>query len=72
MKEFEAGKSYKVNAPGDKVITVVKRTKHYATIEGAYTGRFYIYRDNFFGMGEELCLPLTKNSHYFCFAGKEI
>ena len=71
MKQFEVGKSYTVNDINQSVVTVTKRTKHFATISGDFTGRFYIYRDNFFGLGEELLLPAPKGN-YFCFAGKEV
>lgn len=37
MKRFEAGYSY--YTAGGKVITVTKRTEHYITFTGDYTGR---------------------------------
>ncbi len=37
MKRFEAGVSY--YTAGGKVITVTKRTEHYITFTGDYTGR---------------------------------
>lgn len=70
MKRFEVGKTYKVN--GGNTITIQKRTEHYATVSGDYNGRLYIYRDNFFGLGEDLMIPTEyKQMKKFCFAGKE-
>lgn len=73
MKQFEAGKTYELNTSKGYKVKVEKRTAHYATVSGDYNGRFYIYKDNFFGLGEEIMFPTEyKNISYFCFAGHEI
>lgn len=73
MKEFKEGKKYTVNDTEKSIITIVKRTKCYVTIDGAYNGRFKVGKYNLFGMGENILLPTNyKNLNFFCFAAKEI
>ena len=73
MKEFITGKSYIVNDKEKSIVTVVKRTNHYITIEGGYKGRYYVYRQDLFRLGENIYIkhPVLKNTLLFCFAGHE-
>lgn len=67
MKVFEIGKEYKVNGPG--CIRIEKRTKHFVTFSGDYSGRKKL-DSGLFGMGEYFMIPTPdcKNFQYFCFA----
>lgn len=70
MKQFEEGKTYKVNGPGS--ITVTKKTAHFITYTGDHTGRKKIYALNLFGLGENILIPSECKSYcYFCYAAHE-
>ena len=77
IKTFETEKTYLINGGGE--ITVLKRTKHYITVSGNTkhdtfkNKRFYVYRDNWFNLGENIIIPYSayKAVVYFCFAGHE-
>jgi len=76
MKQFEVGKSYKVQGyDNNETITVIKRTPCYITFTGDYSGRQKIckYGDNgLFGMGE--CILVDYNGYVgkFVFASREV
>ena len=73
MTEFKVGRSYTVNDIDNSVITVVKRTAQYIVITGKYNGRYYVYRQDLFRLGENIYIKAAiKNSFYFCFAGHEL
>lgn len=72
MKSFEEGKTYYVNGPGQ--ILVEKVTEHFITFSGDFSGRKKIYKDNLFGLGENILIdhPTCRQLKYFCFAGHEV
>lgn len=41
--KFEVGKRYRVDGGHNNIVEVVKRTKSYVTISGAFNGRYKIY-----------------------------
>ena len=76
MKQFEVGKTYRLHGVTVKrVITVVKRTKCYVTVSGAYNGRLAV-RSGCFGNFEFLLVPVAIGGGYgtkiLCFADNEI
>ena len=74
MKLFEVGKEYKVNGPGS--IRIVKRSAHYVTFEGEFSGRKQTVQfgdSGFFGLGESLLIKGDVPGHkYWIFAAHEI
>lgn len=41
--KFEVGKKYRVNGGQNNIIEVVKRTKFYVTVSGAFNGRYKVH-----------------------------
>ena len=71
MKTFEEGKTYKVNGPG--CIRIEKRTDHYITFSGDFSGRKKIHDNNLFGLGEDIVIDTPyKGCKYLCFAAHEV
>lgn len=74
MKQFEIGKTYRLHGVTVKrSITVVKRTKNYVTVSGAYNGRLLV-RSGCFGDFELLLVPICVKCDLkiMCFAINEI
>lgn len=70
MKQFETGKVYKVNGPG--YIRILRRTDHYITFTGDYTGRRKIAAHDWFKLGEMISVPgPVKGFNYLVFAGHD-
>ena len=67
MKKFESGKSYRVNDTDNSTVTVTSRTKCYVTLAGAYTGRYKVSANDFFGLGENVLLPCMIGRAHKCF-----
>lgn len=73
MKTFEVGKTYKLNGSGQ--IRIEKRTAHFVTFSGTFSGRKKIDpQSNLLGLGELILIenPDCKQFKYFCFAGNEV
>ena len=76
MKQFEVGKTYRLHGVTVKrSITIVKRSKCYVTVSGAYNGRLAV-RSGCFGPFEFLFVPVAIGDGYgtkiLCFADNEI
>jgi hypothetical protein len=61
MKEFEVGKTYRVQGLKGETITITKRTKCFVTFTGSYegrkkTGRYF--ENGLFGLGENILIDL--------------
>ena len=83
MKCFEVGKEYHINGGG--TIRITKRTDCYISYAGTYDrktncafismpihGRKKICKDDLFGLGENVMLPVGVHMQLFCFAGNEV
>ena len=75
MIKFEVGKTYRINGAQFGAVKVVKRSKHFVTVQGIgneIRGRFEVYsfgENGFFGMGENILLPSgVAGVGLFCFA----
>ena len=75
MKTFETGKKYRLHGMTVKrSITIVKRSKCYVTVSGAYNWRLAV-RSGCFGPFEFLFVPVVVGAHtmrILCFADNEI
>lgn len=65
MKAFTQGHTYEVCGGG--YITVTKRTPHYITFTGSFTGRRKIRKDEHYGLGEVIRL----GEMFKCFSGHD-
>ena len=76
MKAFETGKTYRLHGVTVKrSITIVKRSKCFVTVSGAYNGRLAV-RSGCFGNFEFLFVPVVVGGVHtmriLCFADNEI
>ena len=77
MKQFEVGKTYRLHGVTVKrSITIVKRSKCFVTVSGAYNGRLAV-RSGCFGPFEFLWVPVVVGNNSYkmqvlCFARNEI
>lgn len=76
MKRFEVGKTYRLHGfTVKRVVTIVKRSKCFVTVSGAYNGRLAV-RSGCFGPFEFLFVPVAIGdgcgTKILCFAENEI
>lgn len=69
MKKFEIGKTYR--SAGGYYVTVVKRSAHYVTLTGDFTGRKMIAE---FNDSERVIVPdwNWRNGAHYCSANNEV
>ena len=76
LKQFETGKRYRLHGMTVKrSVTIVKRSKCFVTVSGAFNGRLAV-RSGCFGPFEFLFVPVAIGTGYgtkiLCFADNEI